>query len=146
MRISDWSSDVCSSDLDEDVDGALRGVIAVEDVRYPVVEHPRGAGRVGDHLVQRLRIDAGADTEGHRLGRGGDVHAGEELVDGLHRRADAMPPQKIKALRENAHMTQAVFAAVLNTSLSTVQKWKKTGERRVGTEYASMCKYQEGPD
>src|SRR3546814_5528146 len=78
MRNSDWSSDVCSSDvrgcgerqregealaglqhdaevLDEDVDGALRGVIAVEDVRYPVVEHPRGAGRVGDHLVQRLR-------------------------------------------------------------------------------------------
>src|SRR3546814_17753196 len=91
MRISDWSSDVCSSDLDEDVDGALRGVIAVEDVRYPVVEHPRGAGRVGDHLVQRLRIDAGADTEGHRLGRGGDVHAAEELVYGLQRPADAVP-------------------------------------------------------
>src|SRR3546814_4846796 len=36
----------------------------------------------------------------------------------------AMPPQKIKALRENAHMSQAVFAAVLNTSLSTVQKWE----------------------
>lgn len=35
-----------------------------------------------------------------------------------------MPPQKIKLLREQAHVSQAVFAAVLNTSLSTVQKWE----------------------
>ena len=35
-----------------------------------------------------------------------------------------MPPRKIKALREQAHLSQAVFAAVLNTSLSTVQKWE----------------------
>lgn len=35
-----------------------------------------------------------------------------------------MPPKKIKALRENAHVSQAVFAAVLNTSVSTVQKWE----------------------
>ena len=35
-----------------------------------------------------------------------------------------MAPQKIKSLREQAHVSQAVFAAVLNTSLSTVQKWE----------------------
>ncbi len=35
-----------------------------------------------------------------------------------------MPPQKIKSLREEAHVSQAVFAAVLNTSLSTIQKWE----------------------
>lgn len=35
-----------------------------------------------------------------------------------------MPPQQIKSLRERAHLSQAVFAAVLNTSLSTVQKWE----------------------
>lgn len=34
------------------------------------------------------------------------------------------PPQKIKSLREKAHVSQAMFAAVLNTSLSTVQKWE----------------------
>jgi len=33
-------------------------------------------------------------------------------------------PQQIKALREKAQVSQAVFAAVLNTSLSTVQKWE----------------------
>lgn len=35
-----------------------------------------------------------------------------------------MPPQEIKSLREKVHVSQAVFAAVLNTSVSTVQKWE----------------------
>lgn len=35
-----------------------------------------------------------------------------------------MTPQKIESLREKAHVSQAVFVAVLNTSLSTVQKWE----------------------
>ena len=35
-----------------------------------------------------------------------------------------MAPKQIKLLRENAHISQAVFAAVLNTSVSTVQKWE----------------------
>lgn len=33
-------------------------------------------------------------------------------------------PAKIKSLRERARISQAVLAAVLNTSLSTVQKWE----------------------
>jgi putative transcriptional regulator len=35
-----------------------------------------------------------------------------------------MTPQTIKALRQQAHASQAVFAAGLNTSVSTVQKWE----------------------
>lgn len=35
-----------------------------------------------------------------------------------------MTPQQIKALREKARVSQSVFAAVLNTSPSTVQKWE----------------------
>lgn len=35
-----------------------------------------------------------------------------------------LDPQQIKSLREQACFSQAVFAAVLNTSLSTVQKWE----------------------
>lgn len=35
-----------------------------------------------------------------------------------------IPPRKIKQIREKAHVSQAVFAAVLNTSISTVQKWE----------------------
>lgn len=36
----------------------------------------------------------------------------------------AMPPQKIRSLRRQTRLSQAVFAAVLNTSTSTVQKWE----------------------
>ena len=35
-----------------------------------------------------------------------------------------MAPKRIKALRLEAKLSQAVFAAVLNTSVSTVQKWE----------------------
>ncbi len=43
-----------------------------------------------------------------------------------------MPPQKIKSLREASRLSQAVFAAVLNTSLSTVQKWEAGDKRPSG--------------
>lgn len=43
----------------------------------------------------------------------------------------AMNPAQIRALRERFRLSQAVFAAVLNTSLSTVQKWE-TGAKRPG--------------
>lgn len=35
-----------------------------------------------------------------------------------------MLPEQIKSLRERTRLSQAVFAAVLNTSVSTVQKWE----------------------
>ena len=36
----------------------------------------------------------------------------------------AMSPQKTRRLRQQARLSQAVFAAVLNTSVPTVQKWE----------------------
>jgi putative transcriptional regulator len=43
-----------------------------------------------------------------------------------------MPPRKIKNLRESAHVSQAVFAAVLNKSVSTVQKWEAGDKKPSG--------------
>jgi putative transcriptional regulator len=40
-----------------------------------------------------------------------------------------LTPIEIKALRENCHVSQPVFARYLNTSESTVQKWE-TGAKR----------------
>ncbi len=37
---------------------------------------------------------------------------------------EEMPPQQIKSIRERANLSQAVFASVLNISVSTVQKWE----------------------
>lgn len=47
----------------------------------------------------------------------------------------ALPPvrgltaKEIRAIRERTHVSQAVFAAMLNTSISTIQKWE-IGEKR----------------
>jgi putative transcriptional regulator len=41
----------------------------------------------------------------------------------------ALGAGKIKRIREQSNLSQAVFAAVLNTSVSTVQKWE-IGEKK----------------
>lgn len=40
-------------------------------------------------------------------------------------------PEEIKLLRERYHISQSVLAAVLNTSVSTIQKWE-IGEKHPG--------------
>jgi putative transcriptional regulator len=46
---------------------------------------------------------------------------------------DPLEPEKIKQIREGSNVSQAVFAAVLNTSLSTVQKWEIGQKHPTGT-------------
>jgi len=41
-------------------------------------------------------------------------------------------PIDIKRIRTRAHVSQAVFAALLNTSVSTVQKWEIGQKRPTG--------------
>jgi putative transcriptional regulator len=42
-------------------------------------------------------------------------------------------PADIKAIREKTHVSQAVFAAYLNTSSSTVRQWEQGGKKPRGT-------------
>jgi len=44
-----------------------------------------------------------------------------------------LAPVQIKRIREEARVSQAVFARLLNTSLSTVQKWEIGQKRPTGT-------------
>ena len=46
---------------------------------------------------------------------------------------EPLSPSKIKKIRETSHVSQAVFAALLNTSVSTVQKWEIGQKRPTGT-------------
>ncbi len=48
-------------------------------------------------------------------------------------RIEPMEPNQIKQIRESSGVSQAVFAAVLNTSVSTVQKWEIGQKRPTGT-------------
>lgn len=46
---------------------------------------------------------------------------------------EPLSPRKIKQIREHARVSQAVFAALLNTSVSTVQKWEIGQKRPTGS-------------
>jgi putative transcriptional regulator len=46
---------------------------------------------------------------------------------------EPLEPENIKQIRENANVSQAVFASILNTSLSTIQKWEIGNKRPTGT-------------
>jgi len=46
---------------------------------------------------------------------------------------EPLQPNEIKRIREVSRVSQAVFAALLNTSVSTVQKWEIGQKRPAGT-------------
>jgi putative transcriptional regulator len=46
---------------------------------------------------------------------------------------DPLEPEQIRRIRENSRVSQAVFARLLNTSLSTVQKWEIGQKKPTGT-------------
>src|SRR3546814_13354546 len=81
MRISDWSSDVCSSDLLEagflqgqplfvGVLGDLGGVVVADLGRERGDEHQRAADEIGDLLLVRFDpVDAAFGETGHAHGR-----------------------------------------------------------------------------
>lgn len=46
---------------------------------------------------------------------------------------EPLEPGQIKHIRESSRVSQAVFARLLNTSLSTVQKWEIGQKKPTGT-------------
>ena len=46
---------------------------------------------------------------------------------------EPLEPESIKKIREDANVSQAVFASILNTSTSTIQKWEIGNKRPTGT-------------
>ena len=63
------------------------------------------------------------------------LEAVHETASGLHAAGvmDQITLREIKRIREDTRVSQAVFAALLNTSLSTVQKWEIGQKRPTGT-------------
>src|SRR3546814_10916145 len=92
MRISDWSSDVCSSDLFEPADQH-------RDDQHPLAERAdardagdhaveSGAGivdRAGDRRQRGQRIEAGADHDAGQQNGGTDIDR-EETTERIHDR------------------------------------------------------------
>ncbi len=56
---------------------------------------------------------------------------------------EALQPEQIKQIREKANVSQSVFAALLNTSVSTVQKWEIGQKRPTGIALKLLHLVQE---
>ena len=54
-----------------------------------------------------------------------------------------LPPKAIKKIRQTANVSQAVFAALLNISLSTVQKWEIGQKKPTGAALKLLHIVQE---
>ena len=46
---------------------------------------------------------------------------------------NALQPEEIRKIRQKSRVSQAVFVSLLNTGVSTVQKWKIGQKRPTGT-------------
>ena len=57
---------------------------------------------------------------------------------------EQLEPIQIKNIRESENVSQAVFAAILNTSLSTVQKWEIGQKRPTGTALKLLSLVKKG--
>src|SRR3546814_2864012 len=97
LRISDWSSDVCSSDLVQHVE---RGEERRRAVALVVVGHGAGAallhGQAGLGAVERLDLALLVDRQHHGVGRRIDIQAddGRELLgEGRVVRQLEVPPE-----------------------------------------------------
>lgn len=55
-----------------------------------------------------------------------------------------LAPAQIKRIRESTRVSQAVFARLLNTSPSTVQKWEIGQKRPTGTALKLLHLVQKG--
>src|SRR3546814_7877264 len=112
MRISDWSSDVCSSDLAEavvgeraDQFGDVAAGVAEHQARFGLVVHQqRGQQRrlaIGfgfeEHLLDGRRLAAAADAYFYRVAQ----HRVAERTDGF--REGGGEQQRLPVLRELLH-------------------------------------------
>jgi putative transcriptional regulator len=56
---------------------------------------------------------------------------------------EPLKPEQIKQIREGSRVSQAVFARLLNTSVSTVQKWEIGQKRPTGAALKLLHLVQE---
>jgi putative transcriptional regulator len=85
--------------------------------------------KIRSPIIEAVRVTA----EGLDKSRGLDQVTLRELDPLWLPLVKPLQPAEIKRIREAAHVSQAVFARLLNTSLSTVQKWEIGQKRPAGT-------------
>src|SRR3546814_15061538 len=114
MRISDWSSDVCSSDLDGVADGVIEGLYrwdtAPDGLQHPATILFSGTANLAAREAQQQLAE--------HYGVGAELHSATSY----------------KRLREQALSTERWTRLHPDQPART-----RPGERRVGTEWVTTC-------
>src|SRR3546814_18084847 len=151
MRISDWSSDVCSSDLDD------RVILAAKVARHREAEAGRDRGRAvrrAEGVVDAL-LAAGESGEAAALAQGADAvaPAGEDLVRiALMRDVPAqlvrrrLQPVVQRGSQLDTAKAGTKVAAANRHGLDHIQASLSSEERRVVKEYARQCNHRWYPN
>src|SRR3546814_10468218 len=104
MRISDWSSDVCSSDL-LDADAFLH-----RQADRAGLEHLGADAREFEHLLIGDIIKLAGASDDPRVGRVNTVNIGVDIAAvGLHRRRDRRSEEHTSELQSLMRISYAVF-------------------------------------
>src|SRR3546814_14849372 len=148
MRISDWSSDVCSSDLPQDRELGYAWMDLAAERMYP------------NFVIKRERYWQLLDADQRRNA----IERGQQLL--AEYGDDAAKPRLAKVLRQAKRETTGSHAGFVGGGLKIIPMtgplagtgitispeeyyaprfWNRSEERRVGTEGVSTCKYWGWP-
>src|SRR3546814_8350502 len=114
MRISDWSSDVCSSDLHDTAQLLARGQIREFEYRQlcgqlerdlplekPSIRTARRKSAHGDAVIHGESVAGGAERGDHTVDRSVPPLLGPDAVDGA---VDQAPPAAVHPLGAARHL------------------------------------------
>src|SRR3546814_20948720 len=132
MRISDWSSDVCSSDL-EIYDGIIEIKAAARD--------PGSRAKIGV-----ISYDGSIDPVGACVGmKGSRVQAVVQEMQG--EKIDILPwSEDTATFVVNALQPATVQRVVIDEDDSRIEVVVRSDERRVGKDCDSTCRYRWAQD
>jgi putative transcriptional regulator len=95
-------------------------------MRNEVTDEPRGRARLRAEIVEMTQVL-------HKVGAVTDEELEMTTLKMLGKDAlpkvEEMPPAEIVKVRQEARVSQAVLAALMNVAVSTVSQWER-GERR----------------
>src|SRR3546814_3277041 len=160
MRISDWSSDVCSSDL---VGGGPAGAAAAIYAARKGIRTGIAAERFGGQVLDTMAIEnfiSVQHTEGPKLVAQIEQHVKDYDVDimTLQRAEKLIPAEREGGLHE-VRLANGASLKARTVILSPGARWRPLGvpgedesrnkrseERRVGKECVSTCRTRWSPD
>src|SRR3546814_2915432 len=121
MRISDWSSDVCSSDLlqDRQHDGGAQQELHQRQ-RHRTAEIEVEAQRLVDRDLQRRRLRPAAERQHH--GKGGEAEHEDQARDTRQHRSE----EHTSELQSLMRSSYAVFCLKKKTTKSTISTYSHT--------------------